>query len=126
MTSAENRRLDKIEKTLDSHSDTLHDMAVNVATILERIKTVPTWPQIEQAVERDATQRIQLAIATCQNKNHSKGSERSGTIRVDLCNGKSLLKYLIYAIISMGASAGGYVVGDTQTQTQTQTQEKGE
>ena len=117
MTSAENRRLDKIEKTLDSHSDTLHDMAVNVATILERIKTVPTWPQIEQAVERDATQRIQLAIANCENKNHVKPREQSGTIRVDLRNGKSLIKYLIYALISFGAMAGGYAVGDTTTDT---------
>ena len=113
MTNDDNRRLDRIEITLDKHSDTLDQMALNVATIVEKVKHVPTWGQLEQAIERDATQRVELAISRCENRNHkNRMSDTSGSIKINLTNAKPFIKYLIYVLISFGILGGGYVAGD--------------
>ena len=116
MTDNENRRLDNIELTLRNHSDTLNQTAVNVATIVEKIKHVPTWPQVEQAIERsikplneDITTRIELAVSNCQVRNHKPTkSESSTAIKIDLKNASPIIKWIFIVVLP----AAGYAINE--------------
>ena len=88
---------------LDALKDGLHGMGDRIAERLtEQISAV------KADIDRELTSKIQLAVSTCENKNHSQ-RESSGSIKINLTNAKPMLKWLIYILLTASGFAGGSV-----------------